>query len=55
MSMLRTIRRAMAREQRTSVASMKCPKCGRALKHSGLVSKCKCRNCGFVGKVVKKQ
>lgn len=53
-SVCRTIRRAMAREERTSIASLKCPKCGRALKLK-LSGKCKCKSCGFVGKVVSKR
>ncbi len=50
-SMSRSIQRGMARNGYFA-SRLKCPKCGRAMKHSGLGSRIACK-CGWAGKVVR--
>lgn len=53
-SIERKIRRAAIREGNVAVAALRCPKCGRVLKNSGIGSNAKCRHCGMSGRVAKK-
>ena len=52
-SMSKQIQRNMARDG-FYASRLKCPKCGRAMKHSGLGSKTSCK-CGWTGKVVRRK
>ena len=53
-SLRNSIRRAANRDKTQGSKQLICPKCKRAIKHSGLGSRVTCK-CGYGGKVVQKE